>query len=195
MFQPVYHAAKVKRTAQLWRRRAKTRMMQSLSIVAAHSASAHVNQARAHSRMTAPHDPATITHRRQPGVSTGRKRGRLLRAMLAALCATWFAWSAAGQTLVRDDRATAKKKPAPPRTLALPSSPRRPAHEPQSDAAVVKPTLPVLPPPDVSKPPPRLPPASRERMHACAAQWSKLKLEGQGPLPMWREFAGKCLTR
>jgi hypothetical protein len=40
-----------------------------------------------------------------------------------------------------------------------------------------------------------LPPASRETMHACAVEWAKLKLESRGPLPIWRDFAGECLTR
>jgi hypothetical protein len=40
-----------------------------------------------------------------------------------------------------------------------------------------------------------LPPASREKMHACADEWMKLKLETRGPLPLWRAFAGECLTR
>jgi hypothetical protein len=44
-------------------------------------------------------------------------------------------------------------------------------------------------------PPPRLPPAPREKMHACADEWAKLKMETRGTPPMWRDFAGECLTR
>jgi hypothetical protein len=53
----------------------------------------------------------------------------------------------------------------------------------------------VFPPPDLSKQPPMLPVASREKMRACADQWSKLKMEQKEPLPLWRDFAYKCLTR
>jgi hypothetical protein len=52
----------------------------------------------------------------------------------------------------------------------------------------------VFPPPDVSKPPPMLPGASREKMRACADEWSKLKMEQNAP-PLWRDFAGRCLSR
>ncbi len=51
-----------------------------------------------------------------------------------------------------------------------------------------------LPPPDTSMPPPMLPQATREKMRECANEWSRLKMETHGPLPMWRDFAGKCLT-
>jgi hypothetical protein len=40
-----------------------------------------------------------------------------------------------------------------------------------------------------------LPRAPRERMHACAVEWAKLKLETKAALPAWRDFAAKCLTR
>ncbi|MFM8646619.1 MAG: hypothetical protein ACKOB7_02370, partial [Methylocystis sp.] len=36
--------------------------------------------------------------------------------------------------------------------------------------------LPPLPPIDTTKPPPMLPRASREQMHACAEQWREMKM-------------------
>jgi len=73
-------------------------------------------------------------------------------------------------------------------------SPNSPA-ERQGDAAAGKSRPSALPPPDTSKPPPLLPQASREKMHECAEEWAKLKMETRGPLPMWRDFANKCLKR
>ena len=52
-----------------------------------------------------------------------------------------------------------------------------------------------LPPPDTTKPPPRLPEAPREKMRACALEWSKLKLEARDPMPSWRDFGARCLKR
>jgi hypothetical protein len=40
-----------------------------------------------------------------------------------------------------------------------------------------------------------LPRAPRERMRACAEEWDKLKRTTKANLPMWREFATRCLTR
>jgi hypothetical protein len=40
-----------------------------------------------------------------------------------------------------------------------------------------------------------LPRAPRERMHACAIEWEKRKMEPKGTLPLWRDFATRCLTR
>lgn len=116
----------------------------------------------------------------------------------------------AGKTAPAKPRDEAKKKenaPAPagrkPQARVAPSH-APPSHvaprEPKNDAAHVqgappKTPLPVPPPPDTSAPPPRLPPASREQMHACADEWMKLKMEARGPLPLWRVFAGECLTR
>ncbi len=112
----------------------------------------------------------------------------------------------AGKTAPGKPRDEAKKKkdnaPAPAERKPQPHAP--PSHvaprEPKDDAARVqgappKTRLPVPPPPDTSAPPPRLPPASREKMHACADEWAKLKLETRGPPPSWRAFAGECLTR
>ena len=107
----------------------------------------------------------------------------------------------------RDEAKKKENAPAPagrkPQARVAPSH-APPSHvaprEPKNDAAHVqgappKTPLPVPPPPDTSAPPPRLPPASREQMHACADEWMKLKMEARGPLPLWRAFAGECLTR
>ncbi len=112
----------------------------------------------------------------------------------------------AGKTAPGKPRAEAKKKKdnAPAPAERKPPSHIAPSHvaprEPKNDAARVqgappKTPLPVPPPPDTSAPPPRLPAASREKMHACADEWTKLKFETRGPLPLWRAFAGECLTR
>ncbi|BDV38856.1 hypothetical protein DSM21852_21090 [Methylocystis bryophila] len=60
---------------------------------------------------------------------------------------------------------------------------------------VEKAPLASLPPPDTATPPPRLPEASREKMRACAIEWSKLKLEARDPMPLWRDFGAQCLKR
>ncbi len=118
----------------------------------------------------------------------------------------------AGKTAPGKPRGEAKTKenaPAPaerkPQPHVAPSHAPPPSHvaprEPKNDAAHVqgapppKAPLPVPPPPDTSLPPPRLPPASREKMHACADEWTKLKSEARGPLPLWRAFAGEFITR
>jgi hypothetical protein len=67
----------------------------------------------------------------------------------------------------------------------------RPTHEENARKALLTP----LPPPDTAKPPPRLPEASREKMRACAIEWSKLKLEAKNPMPLWRDFGAQCLKR
>jgi hypothetical protein len=60
---------------------------------------------------------------------------------------------------------------------------------------VRKAPLASLPPPDTAKPPPSLPEAPREKMRACALEWSKLKLEAKNPMPLWRDFGAQCLKR
>lgn len=84
-------------------------------------------------------------------------------------------------------RAAAPKAPpvvaAPARSAPVARSPAQPSQRA------------AFPPPDLSKPPPMLPVASREKMRACAEEWSKLKVEQKEPLPLWRDFANKCLTR
>jgi hypothetical protein len=47
---------------------------------------------------------------------------------------------------------------------------------------------------DTAKPPPLLPRAPRERMRACAEEWIALKHKSRSGLPMWRDFAVKCLA-
>jgi hypothetical protein len=76
-----------------------------------------------------------------------------------------------------------RKTPAPP-TLKIPSFP-----EPRSRSLSITPEI------DTSKPPPLLPRAPRERMRVCAEEWIQLKHKSRVGLPMWRDFAAKCLTR
>jgi hypothetical protein len=120
---------------------------------------------------------------------------------------TTTAKPAAGETAPGKPGDEAKKKKkdnAPARAERKPQPHVAPPHvaprEPKDEGARVqgappKTRLPAPPPPDTSAPPPRLPPASREKMHACADEWAKLKLETRGPLLLWRNFAGECLTR
>ncbi len=62
-------------------------------------------------------------------------------------------------------------------------------------APPTQPKLAPLPPVDASAPPPSLPRAPRERMRACAEEWTAFKQKTKSALPMWREFATGCLTR
>lgn len=82
-----------------------------------------------------------------------------------------------------EPRPEERKAPAPP-TLKIPSFP-----EPQTRALSITPEI------DTSKPPPLLPRAPRERMRVCAEEWIQLKHKSRVGLPMWRDFAAKCLTR
>jgi hypothetical protein len=66
---------------------------------------------------------------------------------------------------------------------------------PGREENVRKAPLASLPPPDTARPPPRLPEAPREKMRACAIEWSKLKLEARDPMPLWRDFGARCLKR
>jgi hypothetical protein len=145
--------------------------------------------------------------------SRGFGRALLLLALGASVhcgkadaAPTTTAETTAARTAPGKPRDEAKKKkenaPAPAERKPQPHPP--PSHvaprEPKDDAARVqaappKARLPVPPPPDTSAPPPKLPPASREQMHACADEWAKLKMEARGPLPLWRTFAVECLTR
>jgi len=89
-----------------------------------------------------------------------------------------------------------EKRPAPP----TPTPTIRPnLTPPQREGSASSPAAPKIltpePPIDTSVPPPLLPRASRERMRACAEEWDELKRNTKVGLPMWREFASKCLTR
>ena len=92
-----------------------------------------------------------------------------------------------------------------PVAASRPQSPANNAMEPGAAAQtrprairednVRKAPLASLPPPDTTRPPPRLPEAPREKMRACAIEWSKLKLEARDPMPLWRDFGAQCLKR
>jgi len=92
--------------------------------------------------------------------------------------------------------AASANRPASPATGATESgaaAQARPRAAREED--VRKAPLAALPPPDTTRPPPRLPEAPREKMRACAIEWSKLKLEARDPMPLWREFGAQCLKR
>lgn len=40
-----------------------------------------------------------------------------------------------------------------------------------------------------------LPPASRQRMHACGVEWQEMKMAGKAIDRSWRDFAQMCLSR
>jgi hypothetical protein len=54
---------------------------------------------------------------------------------------------------------------------------------------------PFAPIPAEPGPPISLPPASRERMHACGAEWQKMKKSGAAADKTWRDFATVCLAK
>lgn len=89
-------------------------------------------------------------------------------------------------------------KPAPPPATPQAVTPQAvtpaPVHPGRQEGAA-KPALSELPPLDTSTPPPKLPPAAREKMHACAIEWMKVRQQARAPWPMWRDFATGCLTR
>ncbi len=114
--------------------------------------------------------------------------------------------AAAGSHFIKNNGAMkrfAKTKPAPKKSKpsAIPSPPSQPGSPSpssapsQQDNSSAKSKLAPFPPPDTKSPPPMLPQASRERMRECADEWSRMKKEARGPLPLWRNFASKCLTR
>jgi len=159
--------------------------------------------------------PTRAEHPPTAGLPSPRQRRKMGCALpILALCFAVFGAKAhaeptaaarpsAGGVVAGKPRGEAKKKvTAPAAAVRKPLPPRRksPA-EPKDETAPVQSEppkarlLPAPAPPDTSMPPPRLPPASREKMRACAVEWAKLKLETHGPLPLWRDFAGECLTR
>lgn len=99
------------------------------------------------------------------------------------------ATGAAGKSAEKPERSKAPaephaeehKAPAMP-ALKIPPFPE-PVRRPLSPAPTI----------DASKPPPLLPRAPRERMRACAEEWIALKHKSRSGLPMWRDFAAKCL--
>jgi hypothetical protein len=69
--------------------------------------------------------------------------------------------------------------PAPPAVATGPAS--APVQAPAPSAAALAPLHP-------------LPPASRERMHACGLEWKKMKMSGAARDKTWRDFAQICLA-
>ncbi|WP_156898111.1 hypothetical protein [Methylocapsa acidiphila] len=93
-------------------------------------------------------------------------------------------------------------KPKPSATAPLP--PTRPADLPAPSVAPITPPMALPSPGAVERPTPSvveapalhpLPPASRERMHACGVEWKAMKGSGAATDKTWREFAEICLTR
>jgi len=131
------------------------------------------------------HEPPDRT---SPSTRAAARRRRAL-ALLLLFAALPEAQSLAQPPAHRKATQGKVKQPGKPQDKTRPSAPS-PAAGPSAAAARVE-----FPPPDLSKPPPMLPVASRERMRACADEWSKLKMESKEQPPLWRDFASKCLTR
>ncbi|PNG25207.1 hypothetical protein CR492_14625 [Methylocella silvestris] len=86
---------------------------------------------------------------------------------------------------------------------SIPLPPQRPADLGGAPAAAPVPSPP--PGPQVESPAAKsadspfgfrpLPPAPRERMHACGLEWRKMKMEGAARDKIWRDFAEECLRQ
>jgi hypothetical protein len=90
----------------------------------------------------------------------------------------------------------------PPRQIAHPPPPSRPADlRGGNTGAAPAPAIqtpspsPFAPLPVDLGPPISLPPASRERMHACGVEWQKMKQSGAAADKTWRDFATVCLVK
>ena len=147
-------------------------------------------------------------------------RGVRIGAMLARCAAVAIAAGTLNARAFAEDKAAAPpapkaeaaqppRKTSPKKNRRAPQLPRTARHRPATETGTAAQTrqrpareedgrkapLATLPPPDTTRPPPRLPEAPREKMRACALEWSKLKLEAHDPMPLWREFGAQCLKR
>ncbi len=112
------------------------------------------------------------------------------------LAALVFIFAGTSIAVVSAQETGKQKSPA-----VMPLPPARPAN--LGGAVAPVPTPPVAPAPDAAAPSPPPPPegphplpaASRERMHACGAEWQKMKMEGTARDKTWRDFAEICLTK
>jgi len=155
-----------------------------------------------------------LPERRRDGYDHGMLASRLLKATAVAIC-FWTlhlhafaeqrdaAPSSPKAAAAKQARKTSVKQKA---RSGAPATDNRPTSSPAGAAAQARPRpmreenvrkapLASLPPPDTAKPPPSLPEAPREKMRACALEWSKLKLEAKNPMPLWRDFGAQCLKR
>ncbi len=88
-------------------------------------------------------------------------------------------------------RTSAVSPPIPvsrPSNLPAPAEPAKTAAPPATPAPARK-TVAVLAPP-----PHDLPVATRARMHACGAEWQRMKMSGEAADKIWRVFAQSCLV-
>jgi hypothetical protein len=127
------------------------------------------------------------------------RRGALL-ALTHALA--WLFLVAAQLALRPAFALDAAAKPNPSFTAPLP--PARPAGPAGVGETIDVPSAPAIsagpieaPTPQRDPPPqPRnLPPASRERMHACGLEWQKMKETGAAADKTWLDFARLCLAK
>jgi hypothetical protein len=127
---------------------------------------------------------------RDPMKTGFRRCERVARPALGAFAALALALGAA-----------APAWPAPAKSgksahgAAVGKKPTRPLPPSSAPAAAPPKHRKEFPAPDTSRPPPSLPPAPRAKMRECAEAWAKLKMETRGTPPLWRDFAGQCLTR
>jgi hypothetical protein len=130
------------------------------------------------------------THLRTPSQISGALARLGLALGLGAALAT--------QALAQD----VSERPKPSFTAPLP--PPRPLDLDGDRANVAAPASPTLAAPtapttvpaaSATTTPQILPPASRERMHACGLEWQKMKIAGDAKDKTWLDFAQTCLAQ
>lgn len=96
---------------------------------------------------------------------------------------------------------TARDRNAMRAFATVPLPPPRPAEYGGVREAALSRGVPDVPAPvpvpavAVATLPRSLPPASRERMHACGLEWQQIKWSGSAGERTWRDFAMTCLPR
>ncbi len=111
------------------------------------------------------------------------------RVLLALLCvAVSFTAATAAKRATRADSAIPLP---PPRPAELGGRPEDIVSRGVTDPRPSAPVRAVA----VATVPRALPPASRERMHACGLEWQQIKWSGSAGERTWRDFATECLPR
>jgi hypothetical protein len=133
------------------------------------------------------------------GAAKARPPVRLTTALALVLTFAAIAPAAAQSAA---GKSKSQNMPVPPRQIAHPPPPSRPADlRGGNNGAAPPPAIqtpspsPFVPLPADLGPPISLPPASRERMHACGVEWQKMKQSGVAADKTWRDFATVCLSK
>jgi len=91
--------------------------------------------------------------------------------------------------------------PAPQPASKTPTAPASEPSIPDFTNPALRPTVPATPQTtapvssDMLPAPQALPPASRQRMHQCGEEWTKMKASGAAADQTWRDFAMVCLAK